>query len=67
MATNESLIKDMCTDDFNKFLFRFKIHNLDEFLGNGAQNIKDMCEYVTDHADEDGIYNALVHYGLIEG
>ena len=36
-------------------------------MGNGAQNIKDMCEYVTDHADEDGIYNALVHYGLIEG
>ena len=36
-------------------------------MGNGAQNIKDMCEYVTTSADEDGIYNALVHYGLIEG
>lgn len=34
-------------------------------MGNGAQNIKDMCEYVTTGADEDGIWNALVHYGLI--
>ena len=34
-------------------------------MGNGAQNIKDLCEYVTTGADEDGIYNALVHYGLI--
>ena len=44
MATNELLIKNMCTDDFNKFLFRFKIHNLAEFLSNGAQNLMDAVE-----------------------
>lgn len=34
-------------------------------MGNGSDSVKNICEYVTDHVDEDGIYNALVHYGLI--
>ena len=34
-------------------------------MGNGKQEIKDMCEYVTAGILEDGIKNALLHYGLI--
>jgi HAD superfamily hydrolase (TIGR01484 family) len=35
-------------------------------MGNGTQNVKDAADYVTDSVDEDGIWNALVHFGLIE-
>lgn len=36
-ATNEELIKTMCTDDFNKFLFRFAIHLITCSLGVDGQ------------------------------
>lgn len=36
-ATNEELIKTMCTDDFSKFLFRFAIHSIACFLGADGQ------------------------------
>ena len=32
MNANAELIKTMCLDDFSKFLFRFKIHEIDRFL-----------------------------------
>jgi hypothetical protein len=35
-------------------------------MGNGTQNVKAAADYVTDSVDEDGIWNALVHFGLIE-
>ena len=34
-------------------------------MGNGTQVAKDAAEYVTTDIHEDGIYNALKHYGLI--
>lgn len=34
-------------------------------MGNGQQETKDAAEHVTDSIDDDGIYNALKHYGLI--
>ena len=34
-------------------------------MGNASQVAKDAAEYVTTHIHEDGIYNALKHYGLI--
>ncbi len=34
-------------------------------MGNGTQVAKDVAEYVTTDIHEDGIYNALKHYGLI--
>lgn len=34
-------------------------------MGNGSDQIKQVASYVTDDVDENGIYHALKHYGLI--
>lgn len=44
MATNEELIKTMCSDDFNKFLFRFKVNATANFLESGGLNIMDAVQ-----------------------
>ena len=33
-------------------------------MGNGNDNVKAVADYVTDDIDEDGIVNALYHYGI---
>ncbi len=35
-------------------------------MGSGGDEIKAMADYVTDDVDKDGLYNAFVHFGLIE-
>ena len=35
-------------------------------VGSGGEEIKAMADYVTDGVDEDGIYNAFKHFGLID-
>lgn len=35
-------------------------------MGNGGDEIKAMADYITDAVDDDGLYNAFVHFGLIE-
>ncbi len=34
-------------------------------MGNAQEAVKKVADYVTTDIDDDGIYNALVHYGLI--
>lgn len=34
-------------------------------MGNGTDEIKQHADYVTDEADNDGIYKALKHFELI--
>jgi len=34
-------------------------------MGNSEQEVKDIADYVTDHIDNDGLYNALKHYNLV--
>ena len=34
-------------------------------MGNGREELKAVADYVTDDVDNDGIYNALKHFGLI--
>lgn len=34
-------------------------------MGNGGEEIKAMADFVTDDVDEDGLYKAFVHLGLI--
>lgn len=34
-------------------------------MGNGTAPAKEVAEYITDDIHEDGLYNALKHYGLI--
>ena len=35
-------------------------------MGNGGNEIKAMADYITDDVDQDGLYNAFVHFGLIK-
>ncbi|MDO5570020.1 MAG: Cof-type HAD-IIB family hydrolase [Bacteroidales bacterium] len=35
-------------------------------MGNASDNVKEAADYVTDSVDEDGIYNALRHFGVID-
>ena len=35
-------------------------------MGNASEEVKNAADYVTDTVDEDGLANALRHYGLIE-
>lgn len=35
-------------------------------MGSGGDEIKAMADYVTDDVDKDGLYNAFVHFGLME-
>lgn len=34
-------------------------------MGNATQRLKDASDYVTDRIEEDGLYNALRHFGII--
>lgn len=34
-------------------------------MGNAREDVKECASYVTEDIDEDGIYNALLHFGLI--
>lgn len=35
-------------------------------MGNAIVSVKVVADYITDRIDEDGIYNALVHFGVID-
>ena len=35
-------------------------------MGNANDEVKDAADYITTSVDEDGIQNALRHFGLIE-
>lgn len=35
-------------------------------MGNAGPECKAAATYITDHVEEDGLYNAFVHFGLIE-
>ncbi|MDR0889041.1 MAG: Cof-type HAD-IIB family hydrolase [Oscillospiraceae bacterium] len=34
-------------------------------MGNSTKEAKEAADYVTDDVDEDGLYNALVHFGIL--
>ncbi len=40
--------------------------NIGVAMGSGGEEIKAMADYVTDDVDNDGLYKAFVHFGLIE-
>jgi len=35
-------------------------------MGNGNANVKAIADYVTDDVDSDGVWNALMHYGVLD-
>ena len=36
-------------------------------MGNASKSVKNVADYVTEDANHDGIRNALLHFGLLEG
>ena len=40
--------------------------NVGVAVNSGGDEIKAMANYVTDDVDQDGIYKALVHFGLVD-
>lgn len=40
--------------------------NIGVAMHSGGDEIKAMADYITDDVDKDGLYNAFVHFGLIE-
>lgn len=34
-------------------------------MGNAGDNLKQVADYITTHVDEDGVKNALLHFGVI--
>ena len=34
-------------------------------MGNAGDNLKQIADYITTHVDEDGVKNALLHFGVI--
>ena len=34
-------------------------------MGNACEELKSVADYITESVDEDGIENALLHFGLI--
>lgn len=34
-------------------------------MGNAGDNLKEVADYITTSVDEDGVRNALVHFGVI--
>ena len=58
-------VKDMagCIDAMEEM---FKLMKVGDYRMGGASDlIKNYADYVTDDVDEDGIYNALAHFGII--
>ena len=34
-------------------------------FGSALNNLKQVADYITTHVDEDGVKNALLHFGVI--
>lgn len=60
-------IEDSCAfGDSGNDITMLKNAGLGIALGNGCPAVKQAADYITDDADKDGIYNALVHFNIID-
>ena len=60
-------IEDTCAfGDSGNDITMLKCANLGISLGNGSNECKQAADYVTDATYEDGIYNAMKHFGFID-
>ena len=51
-------------DSFNDIPI-IKLAGIGVAMGNGSQEVRRVADYVTKEIDDDGIYSALAHFGLI--
>ena len=61
---NLDLSQIMAFGDGDNDIKMLEIAGIAVAMGNGNDNVKAMADYVTDDIDEDGIVNALYHYGI---
>ena len=60
-------IKDTCAfGDSGNDITMIKYAGLGIAMGNGTDSCKQAADYVTDDIDDDGLYNALVHFNIIK-
>lgn len=60
-------LEDTCAfGDSGNDINMLKIAKLGICMGNGYSNCKQVADYITDTTDNDGIYNAMKHFGFIE-
>ena len=57
--------KKICIEPIRETTMVVKLVGDSIAMGNASMAAKEKAEYVTTHIHEDGIYNALKHYGLI--
>jgi hydroxymethylpyrimidine pyrophosphatase-like HAD family hydrolase len=51
-------------DDYNDFdMLKFANHSI--AMGHAPEEIKELCEYITEDIDHDGLYYAMKNYDLI--
>ena len=60
-------IKDTCAfGDSGNDIHMLELANLGICMGNGYYDCKQAADYITDATNEDGIYNAMKHFGFVE-
>ena len=60
-------IKDtMAFGDGDNDIEMLKTVGIGVAMGNGIDTVKAAADYITDSIKEDGVYNALVHFGVID-
>ena len=61
---NLELSEIMAFGDGDNDVKMLEIAGVSVAMGNGNENVKAVADYVTDDIDQDGIANALYHYGI---
>ena len=61
-----SLDEAMCFGDGGNDITMLKHVPNSVAMGNAEQKVKDSAFYVTTNINEDGIYNALKHFGVLD-
>ena len=56
----------LCLGDGNNDVEMLTLAGIGVAMGNAADAAKDAADYVTDDIDENGFYNALKHFGLVD-
>ncbi len=56
----------MAFGDSENDISMLKFVKIGVVMGNGTPDAKAAADYITSHIDEDGVANALRHFGLID-
>lgn len=67
IAAHEGLTRDevMCIGDGGNDISMLRSASIGVAMGNAEESVKRQANYVTTSVDDDGVKNALVHFGLI--